>query len=387
MNRSGRIAGALALAVATTAAAAMASASAPAQVGVADAGLHPATRTPPPRQFTVVAGGDIVPEIPVLEAGAAAAAPGARFAFGPMFAPVRTVVEAADLAICHLETPVGPPGAEPGLRGRTPGGAGLLLTPYELAVGVREAGFDRCSTASNHSNDFGAAGIAWTLDVLDELGLGHAGTARTVAEATTPALVAVRGVRVAHLAYSRYSNTPLTGEGWRIASARTVAEVVRDVEAARQAGAEVVIVSVHVLKEQEPGPIAQDRQFVADLTAAVRVDLVIGHGPHVVQPVEQLNGAWVYWSVGNFVSGMGRPGSTRYGPRTLDGLLADVRFVERARGGFDVIPGAVAICNEMTDRTVYPAVSALADPLIDPELGSQLADCLARTRAVVPEVG
>lgn len=354
---------------------------------VADvAAMRPAVRERPPRTFLLVAGGDIVPEIPVLDSAAAAGpAAGVRYDFDPMFAPVTPLIREADLAICHLETPVGAPGERPGLYGRTAGGAGLLLSPHELVGDLRDAGFDRCSTASNHSNDFGSAGIATTLDVLDAHGLGHAGTARSPAESDAPRLVEVGGVTVAHLAYSRYSNTAWPAEPWRIATAPTVASVAADVARARTAGAEVVVVSIHVLKEQEPEPIEADRRFVTDLTAATTIELVVEHGPHVVQPVERVNGTWVYWSVGNFVSGMGRPGATRYGPRTLDGVLARVRFLERDGGGFDVLPESIAICNEATVRTVYPAAIALADPALDPGVRPQLEACLARTRVVIPD--
>jgi poly-gamma-glutamate capsule biosynthesis protein CapA/YwtB (metallophosphatase superfamily) len=37
------------------------------------------------------------------------------------------------------------------------------------------------------------------------------------------------------------------------------------------------------------------------------IDLLVEHGPHVIQPVEQVNGTWVYWSVGKLISGMGIP--------------------------------------------------------------------------------
>ena len=72
--------------------------------------------------------------------------------------------------------------------------------------------------------------------------------------------------------------------------------------------------------------LPEDRQFVTDLTALTHVDLVIEHGPHVLQPIEKVNGTWVYWSVGNFISGMGTASRGVYAdPRTLDELVASAR--------------------------------------------------------------
>ena len=139
----------------------------------------------------------------------------------------------------------------PTSAGRAYGG-NRLLAPYELAVGVAAAGFDRCSTASNHSNDTGTAGIDSTLDGLDALGLGHAGTARTAEEASpTLGIVTVNGVRVAHLSYTRFSNDGPPSSAWQLNLVDSPVPVVDDVRAAREAGAEVVIVSIHTSKEMD----------------------------------------------------------------------------------------------------------------------------------------
>lgn len=323
-------------------------------------------------------------------AGAAAAVPPARYDFAPVFAPVAAIVGSADLALCHMEIPIGRPGASPGVYGRSPYGGNLLLAPYEIAAGLAATGFDRCSTASNHSNDLGRDGIASTLEALDAAGISHAGTARSPAE-SSPEVFTVSGIRVAHLSYSTYSNTVWPSDGWALNRASSPQQVAAAVQAVRAAGAEVVIVSLHLSKEMLREPTDADRAFATRLTELADVDLIVHHGPHVVQPVETVNGTLVYWSVGNFVSGMGRPGTGRYvDPRSSDGLLAAVRFTETAPGEFTAVSMPVLLCNERTSRTVYSPVGTLAraeatgQPL-DPGLDTQLRACLARGRAVVPD--
>ena len=223
----------------------------------------PAIRlTPPARSFSLVATGDVLTESLVTSAAAAdATRPGERFDFAPLFAPVAAIVSSADLAICHMEMPVGAPGERPGVYGSSPFGGNLILAPYEIADGLRRTGFDRCSTASNHSNDLGEPGIATTLAALDDAGITHAGTARLPSE-STPAILTVNGIRVAHLAYTRYSNTVLPAEPWRVNFAASPSQVAADVAAVRAAGAEVVVVSLHLSKELQPSPDPVDRQFV-----------------------------------------------------------------------------------------------------------------------------
>jgi poly-gamma-glutamate synthesis protein (capsule biosynthesis protein) len=225
-----------------------------------------------PRSFTLVAGGDVLVEKAVGDSAAAAGAlRGIRYDFGPMFAPVAPLVIGADLAICHMETPVGRPGVRAGPYGRSPCGGNLLLAPYEVVTGLREIGFDRCSTASHHANDLGVDGIVDTLDVLDVHGLSHAGTARDEQESQRAGLL-VGGVAVAHLSYTRSSNTVRPAPWWHLSYAASPGAVARDVQAARGGGAEVVVVSLHVGTELLRAPTLGDRAFVEELTAAVPVD-------------------------------------------------------------------------------------------------------------------
>ena len=345
-----------------------------------------ATRTnPPPRRLTVLAGGDVLTESRVRASAAAAGSrTGARFDFGPMFAEMRSVIETADLAICNMEIPIGRPGGTYGYAGRSPFGGNLLLAPYEIAAGLRNAGFDRCSTATNHTYDLGTAGIAMTLEALHANGISTVGTARWPAEAVDPVFT-VAGVAVAHLSYTTYSNTVRPHESWRMNYTRSAPVIAAAVARARAAGAQIVLVSLHLSKELAAYPAAADRALVTRLTALAAVDAVFLHGPHVVQPFEMVDGTPVWWSLGNFVSEMGPPSVGRYAsPRTSDGLLAFVEFVESPSGAFVARPMSVAICNDFVDRTVRSATVGLARVDLPDRVRSELWSCLGRTRNLVP---
>ena len=110
--------------------------------------------------------------------------------FAAMFAGVRSVISGADLAICHLETPVGEPVE----------GFPRFNAPPAVVDGIKSAGFDACSTASNHTYDQGQGGVLRTIAELDAAGLGHAGTAGKPADAGRASFYGAAGVRVAHIA-------------------------------------------------------------------------------------------------------------------------------------------------------------------------------------------
>lgn len=302
-----------------------------------------------------------------------------------MFAELRPVIEAVDLAICNMEIPVGLPGEAAGFAGRSPFGGNLLRAPYEVAPGLRFVGFDRCSTASNHGYDLGAVGIASTLQVFEANGISTVGTARTPEE-SVDSVFDVNGVRVGHLAFTTFSNTSLPSEQWRINYTRSITPIVNAVDAVREAGAEVVMLSLHVSKELNEAPAPDDRSFVTRLLAdAPGLDAVFVHGPHVVQPFEMVNGRPVWWSLGNFVSEMGPPSVGRYASaRTSDGLLAHVRFTESEPGRFVPTPDSIAICNDFADRTVRSPSIALPRLDLSSRVRDELIQCWNRTRDLVP---
>jgi len=330
--------------------------------------------------------GDILTENPVLDAGReAGATTGVPYDFSSLFAPITPLVQAVDLAICQMEVPIGRPGEEPGSKGRSPFGGNLLLAPYEMAVAIDAAGFDRCTTASNHSYDLGDAGIDSTIDAFEQVGISWSGTARRPEEAP-PTVFEARGVRVAHLSYTTRSNTEGPVHDWRLNLTTDASRVAADVAAMRDAGAELVIVSVHLFKEMTEQPIDENRQFAEAITAGADIDALIHHGPHVVQGFEVVNDTPTWWSVGNLLSGMARPGATgRYAdPRSRDGLAAVLRFQEDGPGVWELETSSVVLCSETSSRIIYPGVAA-TDPALAPELRQQLQGCVDRTRNAIPD--
>ncbi len=383
------VAGAIGLTIALTSASDSAASGAPSSVSVPAASptsLPTATTStvPPPRTLSVAAVGDWLSEQRVNSAAALAAAPGVRYNHVPLLQPLMPLLNSVDLAICHMETPIGRPGARVGETSHE-NGFTQFVAPYEVAADLREAGFDRCSTASNHSMDLGPDGIDSTLDALDAAGLTHTGTARTPSEAI-PAVFEVNGVKVGHVAATIGSDMGWPKDDWRLNESVPVENVINDVKTLRAAGAEVVIVSLHIRAAGRSSPRDSDRLQVEAITAQADVDLLVIHGPHTIQPVEVVNGTIVYWSLGNLISGMGEGDGPASDPRRRDGLMAMVQFTEQPDGSWKGVAAAVLLCNEIGSRLVYPAISTLADPTIDRNLRQHLTYCLDRSARVVSDL-
>ena len=324
------------------------------------------------RRFSLVASGDVLPHDIVMQR-ARAEAKGRGYDFRPMFAAIRPIVSTADLAICHLETPLSP-------TGRDLSGYPVFNGPPQLAAALRSAGYDACSTASNHSMDRGADGVAGTLRVLDAAGVRHAGTARNPREAA-PTLLEVRGVRVAMLSYTYGLNAAHLprGESWRV-NLIDPPSILADARAARRAGAQFTVVSLHWGREYQHAPTRQQRRLARRLLADPSVDLLLGHHAHVVQPVQRINGKWAAFGMGNLLS---RQSVACCPAATQDGVLIHVDVVQRGRGFAVDRIGYTPTWVEHPTYRVLPVLQALASGSTGGPARAALEASLRRTRYAI----
>lgn len=317
---------------------------------------------PEPSTITLVAAGDVLPHATVLRrAGEAAAEQGLPgWDFSPLWAPLDPWVSGADLALCHLEVPLIPDGDEPS-------GYPMFGSPISLAQDLADAGWDGCSTASNHSVDRAWTGLTTTLDAFDAAGLGHVGTARTAQEAEAAQVYVVerggRTVTIAQLSATYGTNgLPIPSDAPWSVQLIDADQLIAQATAAREAGADLVVASIHWGTEYADAPDASQRQLAQRLANSGVVDLVIGHHPHVPQPFELVpggpdgEGMWVAYSLGNYISNQDRECCR---PQTGTGLLLTATIDVPAQGPAHVtglewtaVPG---------DRVGHQRIYALPD--------------------------
>ena len=204
--------------------------------------------------------------------------------------------------------PVAPPGV-------TPSGYPVFRAPAEIVRDLGEQGWDGCSTASNHAADGGFDGLAATLDAFDEASMGHVGTARDKQEARGAQFYELdrdgRTVTIAHLSATYVLNGLEPPRGSWSVDIIDPARIARQAKAARAAGADLVVVSLHDGVEYVTEPTEHQRAETRALARSRQIDLVIGHHAHVPQPVERLRGGpegdgmWVAYGLGNLLSNQG----------------------------------------------------------------------------------
>ncbi len=349
----------------------------PTPTAVRSSARAPATfSTSPPDQFTLVAAGDVLLHERLwqqakLDADIKPGGPALDFA--PMLAPIKPLIAGADLAICHLETPLaaatGPFTGYPAFSG-----------PPSIAPALASTGFDACSTASNHSFDQGAAGIDRSLAALDREGIAHHGTARTPAEAARSTIISVKGIKVGLLSFSYGFNgfDYPQGDRWR-GNIIDLASITEKATEARAAGAEVVVLSMHWGTEYSPSPSAQQRELMPKLAALSTIDLVLSHHAHVVEPVQKIGAKWVTYGLGNMLAWHSTPGDAN-----AEGLVVRFTF---SRTGSRFIASKAEYAPIMVAKDapiqVLPVQSALASGEVGSSSTERLTAALNRTRKVV----
>ena len=329
--------------------------------GQPDGAEAPVAEPVRPTTLTVAAAGDLLVHEQLTEQAAADAAADGRDGhdFGGVLGAVAPVLQAADLAICHMEQPLAEP-AGPFT------GYPLFSAPPRLADAAAEAGFDTCSTASNHSLDTGMEGLVRTLENLDRVGVAHTGTARDKQEANTPTIVDVSGVPVAQLSYtSSFNGIPLPEDRPWAANPLDRDAILDEARRAREAGAEIVIASLHWGTEYQVEADDGQLALAQELLAGPEIDLIVGHHVHVVQPFEKVGDKWVAYGMGNLTARFpdGSPENTQ------DSVVPTFTFTEVETGRWQVteVEAVAAFMEYYPDARVVNLPAALSDPDLDGE--------------------
>jgi poly-gamma-glutamate capsule biosynthesis protein CapA/YwtB (metallophosphatase superfamily) len=269
-----------------------------------------------------------------------------RYDFAPMLDEIRPYIQSADLAICHVETPMSP---------RPPEGYPVFNTPTQLARAIRQTGWRICDTASNHSVDQGQYGIDQTGIALDRAGVLHTGSFSSAAAESRTLMVTVKGVKVAFLAYTEMTNGISLPHPWSVNIANVTA-VRRAARTARRRGAQVVIVNLHWGNEFQASPTVFQMSTARELTADPDITAIVGQHVHVVQPIKRVNGKLVVFGEGQLLSNQ----SPACCPvQTEDGMLVFLHIAVDRKGSKLVSIGYMPTWDRHPDYTVLPIGDAL----------------------------
>jgi len=246
--------------------------------------------------FTAV--GDLLVERPILWD---AIQKDQSFLFNELLAPVEHLVQKGDFAYANQETPI--TGSEYGLGD----GNFIFNNPYELGHTYAETGFNMLQLANNHTLDMNVDGLQRNIDFwknhYPDILLSGAHT--SASDRDEIPIIEKNGISIALISSTYSSNMPVELDYSVNIFPENEQQLLNDVARA-DALADVVAVGMHWGKEyQQP---TEDQENLAQLLAQNGADIIIGHHPHVLQPIEWIDGkngqqTLVAYSLGNFISG------------------------------------------------------------------------------------
>jgi len=274
-------------------------------------------------QVSFAVAGDVIPHEPV-RAAAAAAGDGAA-GWGALFADVSDVFKGTDFGFVNLETPVAPTHS----HGSKPF---MFDAPIALIDALKANGIKLVSFANNHVMDQGWAGFTETREHLREQGLLFVGSGDTGSQAWQPVIVEANGIKVGWLGMTRWLNGnrnpdkddqphvnffPYPNESGG-APGMDEAGVLEAIKQARLK-CDLLVVSIHWGIEYAPAPRPEDVETAHKILEA-GASVIVGHHPHVLEPVETYRttdgrDAVIFYSLGNFLSNQSRT--------YVDGLMPD----------------------------------------------------------------
>ena len=240
--------------------------------------------------------------------------------------PMREIAglfSAADIAFVNLEAPFSD-------RGHVVKSGMVFKAEPPMIEALRVAGIDIVSTANNHARDCGRHGIDYTLDLLEKNGIAAVGTGRTADESHEGVILERNQVGFGFLAYTYdQSNGNHSDTDDRVAM-MNIGQMTDDVRNLLKR-TDVVIVSMHAGIEYQKKANFQQREFAhAAIEAGAAV--VVGHHPHVIQPVEDYRQGVIFYSLGNLAFDQFQRRETQ------QGWIADLRFAGKRLAGYGVIP-------------------------------------------------
>lgn len=229
------------------------------------------------------------------------------------FAPTSEITRDADITFGNLETAV--------LEGREIGAYEMSFrSEPQTLLGLVKGGFDIVSLANNHTYNFGEDGLIQTMKHLVAKDIAYCGAGMNYDDAHTPKVITVRGVRVGFLCYNDTDVVPDStfASDTHAGTAELISEDISHDVSALHPYVDLLIVSMHSGSEYSPG--ANTRQIEYAHTAVdAGADIVLGHHPHVLQPVEHYNNGVIFYSLGNFIF-------DQFGKRQNQSVITHITF-------------------------------------------------------------
>jgi poly-gamma-glutamate synthesis protein (capsule biosynthesis protein) len=233
------------------------------------------------------------------------------------FSEVKNILAADDYTVANLETAIIDSGTPVEKQFRFRG------KPEYLTI-LKEGSVECVTIANNHSWDYGDSGYAQTRRNLDRYGIDYFGYDKILTRD-------IKGLRFAFF-----------GQSFSLQD--SVLPLIRSM----RASVDFIVVVMHWGNEREYQPDEKQKAMGHALIDA-GADLVVGHHPHVLQPIEKYRDRYIAYSLGNFVFG------GNVNPRDKRTVILQAYFQKNLQPSIKEIPCRISSVDTVNDFRPVPS--------------------------------
>ena len=217
-----------------------------------------------------------------------------KYNFDKMLSLIKPIVKKHDLAFYNQETILG--GISLGLSSYP-----AFNSPQEVGEAFTSSGFNLVSLANNHTLDIGKKGVISSNNYWKtKKDVFTSGSYNTKKEKDTIQIKKINGIKYTLLSYTTTTNGISPANDYYV-NVYSEEQVKKDIEKVKDQ-VDLLLVSMHWGKEYSM-EITKEQQKIANYLSSMGVDIIIGHHPHVIEPIDYINDTLVIYSLGNFLSG------------------------------------------------------------------------------------
>jgi poly-gamma-glutamate synthesis protein (capsule biosynthesis protein) len=255
-----------------------------------------------------------------------------QYGYDYPFLKIKDTLKDGDIVCGNLEGPL-TEGGIPSLKDPRY----IFKFPPSIAQNLKDAGFNMLNLANNHTMDHGAKGLRDTMDTLNKCDIEWFGAGDNAEKARSPVFINIKGTVIGFIGYSAFPP-----EGYFYTSERPNISMLDEsslgesVAEARKK-CDFLVVSFHWGREFDPYP-DDIQKNAAHIAVDSGADIVIGHHPHVYQGVEEYNGKFIFYSLGNFIFDKQIP------PGTDKGAAVKLYIQNGRLKNLDVLPVKITEC-------------------------------------------
>lgn len=227
-----------------------------------------------------------------------------QYDFSYVYDDIKDYTSSADITIGSLETTFA--GEDRGYSNYP-----VFNSPDSLATGLKDIGVDVISLAGNHALDYGYSGICRTIDVLDNVGISHLGTYKSVEDQDKILIKDVKGVKIAFINYTYGTNgIPVPSDKPYCLNLIDKDLISKQIKQAKEQNVDMIVACMHWGTEYKTSANDEQKEL-ADFLFKSGVDIILGNHPHVLEPMEKktitlddgsTKDVFVVYALGNFTA-------------------------------------------------------------------------------------